>query len=53
MNPFIVKEEDHVYKKDPATLKEALQQRDHWKDKYYALMEKFLKYIEDLKKANT
>ena len=49
MNPFIVQEDDRAYKKDPATLKEALQQRDHWKDKYYELMEKYLILVEERK----
>jgi hypothetical protein len=49
IEPFIVQEEDHTYKKDPATLKEALKQRDHWKDKYYELMEKYQSLLEKSK----
>jgi hypothetical protein len=30
----------------PATLQEALEQRDYWKDKYYKLMDQFHKTIE-------
>lgn len=44
-------EEDHVYKKQPLTLDEAIKQRDEWKEKYYALMEKYLKYVEQDNKA--
>ena len=47
MNSFVVQEEDHAYKKNPATLKEALQQRDHWRDKYYELLEKYQKLLEE------
>ncbi len=46
MAQFIVEEEDHIYKKEPATLKEALKEIDHWKDKYYELMEKYQRLLE-------
>ncbi len=32
---------------DKPTLEEAIQQRDAWRDKYYALMEKYYKLVEE------
>ena len=46
LEAFAVGEEDSVYKTKPKTLKDALKQRDEWKDKYYELLEKYLKYVE-------
>ncbi len=42
----VFEEEDHVYKKQPLTLDEAIKQINEWKEKYYTLMEKYLKYVE-------
>ncbi len=46
MNDFMLAEEDHPYGNDPTTMAEAIKQRDEWKEKYYALMEKYVKYVE-------
>ena len=46
MNPFIVEDGGHVYNNEPATIGEAIKQRDEWKERYYALMEKYLKLVE-------
>ncbi|MEO6868468.1 MAG: hypothetical protein ABI168_02415 [Ginsengibacter sp.] len=47
ISEFMLAEEDHPYAKEPTTISEAMQQRDEWKEKYYALMEKYLKYVEN------
>lgn len=41
-----VQEPEAVYGNEPRTLEEAIRQRNEWKEKYYALMEKYLKCIE-------
>jgi len=46
MNPFIVEDGGYAYNNVPATIEEAIKQRDEWKEKYYALMEKYLKCVE-------
>lgn len=46
INKFLVEEEGFSYKNEPKTLEEALKQRDDWKEKYYVLMEKYLKVVE-------
>lgn len=45
MPKYLVEEPEQDYGKTP-TLKEALKQRDQWKDKYYELLEKYNKLIE-------
>ena len=46
MSPFIVEEEGHIYNNEPTSFEEAIKQRNEWKEKYYALMEKYLKLVE-------
>lgn len=46
MIPFIVEDEGHVYSNEPTSIEEAIMQRNEWKEKYYALMEKYLKLVE-------
>jgi hypothetical protein len=46
LETFVVGEEESVYKTKPKTLKDALKQRDEWKDKYYELMEKYQRLLE-------
>jgi len=46
MSPFIVEEDGHVYGNEPASIEEATKQRNEWKEKYYVLLEKYLKLIE-------
>lgn len=46
MPRYLVEEPEEQFGKTP-TLKEALRQRDHWKEKYYELMEKYNKLIEE------
>jgi hypothetical protein len=45
MPKYLVEEPEEEYGKPP-TLKDALKQRDQWKDKYYELLEKYNKLIE-------
>ena len=45
MNKYLV--EDSSEKYTLLTLEEAIRQRDYWKDKYYALLEKYHLHFED------
>jgi hypothetical protein len=42
----IVEEPEPLYGNQPATIEEAIHQRNHWKEKYYELMEKYIKCME-------
>ncbi|HXS55092.1 MAG TPA: hypothetical protein VN726_03145 [Hanamia sp.] len=42
----IAEEPETLYGNQPATIEEAIQQRNHWKEKYYELMEKYIKCME-------
>lgn len=42
----IVEEPESFYGNQPATIEEAIRQRNHWKEKYYELMEKYIKCME-------
>jgi hypothetical protein len=53
MGNFIVEEPEAVYSSEPKTMEEAVRQRNEWKEKYYLLMEKYLKCIENEKKEET
>ena len=46
MEQFILEEPETVYVTKPQTIEEAIRQRNEWKEKYYLLMEKYLKLIE-------
>ncbi len=46
MPKYLVEEPAEEYGKQP-TLKDALKQRDHWKEKYYELLEKYNRLIEE------
>jgi hypothetical protein len=46
MPKYLVEEPDEQYGKAP-TLQEAMKQRDKWKEKYYELLEKYNKLIEE------
>ena len=46
MDQFIVEDGEPLHGKEPVTIEEAVKQRNEWKEKYYALMEKYLKCIE-------
>ena len=50
MKHFIVEDEGVIYHNEPSTIEEAIKQRNEWKEKYYALMEKYHKYIEEISK---
>lgn len=49
INQFLTGEPDSAYSTEPVTLQEAIKQRNEWKEKYYAVMEKYLKCIENKK----
>lgn len=40
-------EESPAFYGEPTTIEEAIKQRDHWKDKYLKLLEKYNKLIEE------
>jgi hypothetical protein len=42
----IIGEPEFIYGSEPTTIEEAIQQRNQWKEKYYALMEKYVKCME-------
>lgn len=46
MNPFIVEDGGHVYNNEPSSFEEAIKQGNEWKEKYYTLLEKYLKLVE-------
>jgi len=46
MNSFVVEEKGHVYKTNPSTLEDVLEERNYWKDKYYEMMEKYQSLLE-------
>lgn len=46
MPSSILKEPEYIYGSEPSTIEEAIQQRNQWKEKYYALMEKYVKCME-------
>ncbi len=49
MKQFILYEQEAPYG-PPKSLEEAVEQRDYWREKYYQLMEKYHKEVEDKKK---
>ncbi len=46
LNSFMVEEEDEVYENEPKTIQQAIRQRNLWKQKYYDLMEKYVRCME-------
>jgi vacuolar-type H+-ATPase subunit I/STV1 len=46
MPKYLIEEPNEDYGKTP-TLNEAIKQRDQWKEKYYELLEKYNKLIEE------
>lgn len=42
----VVGEPEPIYGNEPATIEEAIRQRNQWKEKYYDLMEKYIKCME-------
>ena len=46
MDQFIISEPESVYSNEPNTIEEAVKQRNEWKEKYYTLLEKYLKCME-------
>jgi hypothetical protein len=44
--PSIVEEPGTLYGNQPSTIEEAIRQRNHWKEKYYELMEKYIQCME-------
>jgi hypothetical protein len=46
MPSSILGEPEFIYGGEPATIEEAIQQRNQWKEKYYALMEKYVQCME-------
>jgi transcriptional regulator with XRE-family HTH domain len=50
MEHFALEEPEVIYSIEPMTLEEAIKQRNEWKEKYYMLMEKYLRCIENEKK---
>lgn len=46
MDQFILEEPESLYSNEPKTIEEAVKQRNEWKEKYYALMEKYIKLME-------
>ncbi|HXS58689.1 MAG TPA: hypothetical protein VN726_21320 [Hanamia sp.] len=46
MDQFMLEEPESVYSSDPLTIEKVIRQRNEWKEKYYQLLEKYLKLIE-------
>jgi AcrR family transcriptional regulator len=46
LTPLDIEDPESAYLKEPRTVEEAIKQRNEWKEKYYTLLEKYLKYIE-------
>jgi hypothetical protein len=42
----IAEEPEALYGKQPDTIEEAIRQRNRWKEKYYELMERYIKCME-------
>ena len=49
----MLEEPESVYSSDPVTIEKAIRQRNEWKEKYYQLLEKYLKLIEKESENNS